>query len=275
MFTGKLPRALGLAGVPGGRPRSVGRHLASERERMLPFVLGCAGYRTAAFSANLWVSDPGGFATGIDHFHQADSGRQAKLADGGLRARLAQWREAVRSDVDDGAAEVGQALGTFVEEASDPFFCFVNLIECHSPYLPPKPFADRSRLERIRAAEDARRYYQLEEVWKVCLGGIEVPAATLERLISQYRASISYMDRWLAELCERLDRAGKLDETLLIVTADHGENFGEGGLIAHGLSLDNRLLHVPFVVAGSGGGHRATEQPGRVAGVYRRGRRSG
>jgi arylsulfatase A-like enzyme len=67
-----------------------------------------------------------------------------------------------------------------------------------------------------------------------------------------YRASIRYMDDWLARLLERLDAARVLDDTLVIVTADHGENLGEGGLVAHALSLDNRLIHVPLVAAGPG-----------------------
>jgi arylsulfatase A-like enzyme len=47
-----------------------------------------------------------------------------------------------------------------------------------------------------------------------------------------------------------------LDETLVIVTADHGENLGEGGLIGHALSLDERLINVPLVMAGPGAGAR-------------------
>jgi arylsulfatase A-like enzyme len=60
------------------------------------------------------------------------------------------------------------------------------------------------------------------------------------------------MDDWLAGVLEALDGRGILDDTLVIVTSDHGENFGEGGLIAHGFSLDQRLIHVPLVMAGPG-----------------------
>ncbi len=63
-----------------------------------------------------------------------------------------------------------------------------------------------------------------------------------------YRRAIAYMDDWLAGVLEALDRAGSSSETLVIVTSDHGENFGEEGLIAHGFSLDERLIHVPFVM---------------------------
>jgi arylsulfatase A-like enzyme len=60
------------------------------------------------------------------------------------------------------------------------------------------------------------------------------------------------MDSWLAGILDALDRKGMLEQTLVIVTSDHGENLGEDGLIAHGFSLDERLIHVPFVSAGPG-----------------------
>jgi len=130
----------------------------------------------------------------------------------------------------------------------------VNLIECHSPYLPPRGYGQVSIADRLRAAEDSRLYYGLDAIWRACVGGFEVPEDTLGRLRRLYQASISYMDAWLGGLLERLDRAGRLDDTAVIVTSDHGENFGEGGLLTHALSLDNRLIHVPFLVSGPGAG---------------------
>ena len=252
IFTGKLPRAVGLAGVPGGKPPDVKAHLAAEQERLLPEVFRRAGYRTFAASANFWVSPASGFGIGFEDFLEADSGRQAKLTPSGVRERLAWWREAVRGKIDDGAAELADRLGGLLRESDDPFFCFINMVECHSPYLPPRPFAVGSPIERIRVAEDCSRHYTLEQIWRTCLGGEVVPEAALRRLRRQYAASIRYMDDWIGRLAESLDAVGQLDDTLLVITADHGENFGEDGLIAHSLSLDNRLIHVPFVAAGPG-----------------------
>jgi arylsulfatase A-like enzyme len=65
-----------------------------------------------------------------------------------------------------------------------------------------------------------------------------------------YGASIRYMDDWLARICEALDERGALDDTIVMVTSDHGENFGEAGLLAHCFSLDDRLIHVPLIVRG-------------------------
>jgi arylsulfatase A-like enzyme len=65
-----------------------------------------------------------------------------------------------------------------------------------------------------------------------------------------YDASIRQLDDWLARVLQRLDDARVLSDTVVVVASDHGENFGEGHRFGHTASLDNRLLHVPFVSAG-------------------------
>ena len=63
-----------------------------------------------------------------------------------------------------------------------PFFWFVNLIECHSPYLPPRPENDLSALRRLRAAEEARRYLTFTGILRACAGGFDIPDGALERM---------------------------------------------------------------------------------------------
>jgi arylsulfatase A-like enzyme len=170
----------------------------------------------------------------------------------GRRERLRWLLEGARARADDGAGAVERVLERSLARSDKPFFCFVNLLECHSPYLPPKPYGRVSLLDRLRAADDARRYHTLDDIWRTNVGAARVPEASLARSRRMYAAAIRYMDDWLGRVLERLDAARALDDTLVIVISDHGENFGEGGLIAHGLSLDNRLIHVPFVAAGPG-----------------------
>jgi hypothetical protein len=89
----------------------------------------------------------------------------------------------------------------------------------------------------------------------ICLyvaGQHDVPAAAMQRMRHLYDRAVSYMDEWLGGILEALDARGILDDTLVIVTSDHGENFGEGRLLAHGFSLDERLIRVPLVLAGPG-----------------------
>jgi arylsulfatase A-like enzyme len=251
MFSGLFPRAAGLSRVPGGSPHDCRPAVEGLTDRWLPEVLRRAGYRTAAVSANLWLSPASGFATGFDRFELVASGRHAQIHAAGPRARLAWSLEGLRARVDDGARAAESATARLTDEIDErPFFWFVNLVECHSPYLPPRPYNDLGPLERLRAAEDARRYQNLDAIWRACAGGFDIPDESLERMRHLYRRSVRYLDDWLARLLERLDGRGVLGDTLTIVTSDHGENLGEGGLLAHTLSLDNRLIHVPFVAAG-------------------------
>lgn len=258
LFTGLLPRAAGAQGLPGMAMADTAPALRAHSDRNLAEVLRRAGYDTGAVSANLWISETSGFATGFEDFVSIDSGRQARVNDGAA-GRLGWAVEAARARTDDGTAEAGRTLRRWIEDAPDekPWFRFVNLIECHSPYLPPRPYNHLGPLARIRAAAEARRHLNLTAIWRTCVGGAPVPEAALERMRSLYAAAVRYQDAWLDSILEALARRGVLESTVVIVTADHGENLGEAGLITHALSLDDRLLRVPLVIAGP----RAADAP--------------
>jgi arylsulfatase A-like enzyme len=273
MFTGRLSRELGLGQAPAETPPSARPVVQAQRERLLAHVLGTAGYQTGGVTTNMWAGSMSGFDTGFDRFVDVDSSRQGRL-DGGTRARLRWgWEAVARGDLDDGAAEAGKVLEAWIGAAPPaPFFWFVNLVEAHSPYLPPRPYDRIGRLGRLRAAEDARRYLTLSSIMRVCAGALEVPEPALELMRALYAGSVRYLDDWVARLLEQLEGAGLLDGTLVIVTSDHGENLGENGLLAHTASLDERLIHVPFVAAGPGareldGMRSLIELPARLARV--------
>ncbi len=252
-FLGSPPRSVGLSRAPRGRGDLCRPIIESQRDRFLPEVMRRNGYETSVVSANLWISEHNGFATGFDRYHDVRGARVAKMASTGLRARLEWYLEALQARTDDGAETIEDLLGEWLgSRGSAPFFWFVNLIECHSPYLPPKPVNDLGPLERIRAAEDGRRYQTLEGVLRIVGTGAPVPERSLARMRHLYQRSIELMDGWLARVLDKLDRRGVLDSTVVIVTSDHGENFGENNLIGHAGSLDDRLLSVPLVAAGPG-----------------------
>jgi arylsulfatase A-like enzyme len=81
-------------------------------------------------------------------------------------------------------------------------------------------------------------------------GRMRVSKSSRQRMWYLYRRAVRSMDDFLERLMNRLDAARLLDDTIVVVVSDHGENFGEGGLYGHGLSLDDRLIRVPFVVGG-------------------------
>ena len=253
MFTGLLPRAAGLSRAPGERPSGCRPTLEAAADRLLPEVLRRAGFRTRGVSTNVWVSEASGFGTGFDDWRDITPNRALQMNSPKPVPR-AQWAlDALRARSDDGAAEAGRVLrGWFSESADQPQFWFVNLIECHSPYLPPKPFNDLGPLDRMRAADEARRHLTLGEIWRVCVSEFDVPTDALERMRHLYDRSIRQLDAWVGQTLTALDEAGRLDETVVLVCSDHGENFGEGGFLGHAYSLDERLLHVPFIAIGPG-----------------------
>lgn len=259
MFLGQLPRAAGLNRAPGERPAGCRAVIEAARERLLPEVLRREGYRTRGVSSNIWVANASGFGTGFDEFRDVSPNRVLQMVSGDLRPRLRWTLDALRARSDDGAADAGKLLrGWFGERGEQPDFWFVNLIECHSPYLPPKPWNDLGPLDRIRAAEEARRHLTLGEIWRVCVSEFDVPGDALARMRHLYDRSVRQLDAWMADTLTALDDAGRLDDTLVLVCSDHGENFGEGGLLGHAYSLDERLLHVPFIAAGPGAPERMT-----------------
>ncbi len=154
---------------------------------------------------------------------------------------------------DDGAAAIELLLRDWMKETqSQPFFWFVNLVECHSPYLPPRPYNDVSLGARIKAARDVQRYQTVGAVWRACAVREPLSSTALSRMRHLYGRSIRQMDDWLGRLLEQMDGHGLLDDTLVIVTSDHGENLGEGNMIGHAFSLDERLVHIPLIVSGPG-----------------------
>jgi arylsulfatase A-like enzyme len=250
LLSGFLPRDMGLGQAPGG-PLGVRPVLESMAEHLLPERLRRAGWHTVGISANHWIAEHSGFATGFDDWHQVVSGRSNQFVGEGLRSRVAWGLECLRAHTDDGAAEAEALIHQLLVErkADQPFFCFVNLIECHSPYLPPKPANDLSPIQRLRAADEARRYLTFLGIIRACTGVLTVPDGAFERMRHLYNRSVHLMDEWLARVLEALDAAGVLDETCVIVTSDHGENLGEGGLLGHAFSLDERLVRVPFIAS--------------------------
>src|SRR4051794_1811421 len=251
LFAGAMPSTIGLARAPDGRATQCKPVLEQQRKRLLPAVLNDAGYQTKGVSANLWISPENGFATGFDSFAAVSTKRNKKMTDASWRSHLSWSVQALRARVDDGGRAAAEVIESWLREGPlGPFFWFVNLIECHSPYLPPRKWSPGGPLRRLRAAELARDYQTMLSVWAASAGAIDVPEKAVAEMRAFYAASVRYADNWVGWLLDRLSARGLLDDTIVMVTSDHGENLGESGRVGHAFWLDDRLIRVPLVTMG-------------------------
>ena len=251
MFTGLLPRSAGLGQVGMTQFKNFPAVLEALRERVLSEVFTRAGYETAGISTNAWISDRTGFSTGFERFVQVGGHRAPGIRAKRRRDRASWYLQALRARQDDGASEVEALLDEWLKARSRrPFLWFVNLMECHSPYLPPKPFNRLNAPGRLKAAHEAAQHLTVENIWRCTCGGFDVPEPAIHRMRQLYADAIRQLDAWLARVLELLDQRGVLDETQVVITSDHGENLGEGERMGHAFSLDDNLLRVPLVTAG-------------------------
>jgi arylsulfatase A-like enzyme len=261
IFSGLLPSEHGVTGeavlTPGGL-RTPKPRVDALGDRWLPEKLRRKGYATFAATGNPWVGPAVGLTMGFDRVVEAwRDAPLPKLSDplagsrtsSKLRAASVYARRALGLG-DGGAASSLDAFGGFLREGGGrPFFAFFNVMEPHAPYAPPHGHGN-VRLRRRPAAMAAVRRWNADRMLRYCLGREEIGDGELALLWALYRGEISYTEAWLARSLEILDDRGLLDDTLVIVTADHGENLGEHHLLSHVMSMHETLLHVPLAIAG-------------------------
>jgi arylsulfatase A-like enzyme len=120
-----------------------------------------------------------------------------------------------------------------------PFFAFLNYFDAHHPYLAPAPL-DRHHPRSREEGLAFRDWWWLEK--------LDLDAGIIRQAKSAYGDCVRHADRQLGRLLDQLQRRGHLENTLVIVTSDHGEQFGEHDLFLHGNSLYQPVLHVPLVI---------------------------
>ncbi len=144
---------------------------------------------------------------------------------------------------------IDQQLDTLATQ-SEPFFLYAHYNQTHRPYYPPlawfDKYGDRFELSRQEAGEFSMDVHR-NLVEKVA-NGCPFTDDEWETLLALYDAQLEYTDTFLGKL---FDRIQALDgETIVVVTSDHGEHFGERGALGHKYVLDDALLRVPLVTAG-------------------------
>lgn len=235
LFSGLPPEVHGCAGA--NLRCDPGTTMLAER-------FAAAGYRTAGFSNNPWVTGSTGLADGFDTFVEVF--RESYAVE---RAIVRYVDEDTTGLQDAGAARSVAALDRWLDGVEDePVFVFVNLVEAHFPYDPPEGWRGRDRDTIPNPAEDRR---VLDHFLRDAYAGTLSEA---DRAVAWglYEDEVAYVDHQLGGILDTLAEHGRGDG-LTVVTADHGEAFAEHRLgaiqlVDHQLSVYDELLHVPLAV---------------------------
>ena len=127
-----------------------------------------------------------------------------------------------------------------------PFFAFLNYFDAHYPYLPPEPYLTRfgphGKLRWLGHTPDFD----------------EVPSREIPLKNNQYDGAIAYLDAEIEHVLTRLDERGLLDNTIVVITSDHGEHWGDHERLAHANSLYRQVLQVPLLISAPNAGAPGT-----------------
>jgi arylsulfatase A-like enzyme len=142
------------------------------------------------------------------------------------------------------AHQLNEQVYQWFDHRSDrPFFLFLNYNDAHDPYEIPPPYNDLYG----HASEKSKHLLQAASLGQFTLAPNERAG-----VIAAYDGCLNYIDSQVGELLRFLERSPDWSNTYVIITADHGEAFGEHGNYTHGWNLYHEVLHVPLIIAGPG-----------------------
>ncbi|HJQ84542.1 MAG TPA: sulfatase [Candidatus Binatia bacterium] len=203
-------------------------------ETTLAEALHAAGYTTGGFSANGLIGPQFGFGQGYDRYRahfvlKRDAPQYMWMSERGptMNAEALQWIDFLWSQG---------------HHPSKPVFLYLQYMETHSPYAPLPAF-----LARVRGDESPLDLHAVNEA--VYFGHLlGVSDVMLHDIVDVYDAEVLALDAAIQQLFAALGQRGFLDNAVVIITADHGEEFKEHGLMGHEKTLYEEVIHVPLLV---------------------------
>jgi arylsulfatase A-like enzyme len=260
--------------------------------RMMPDAMGRFGYRTAFISTNPLVSRSYGFARSVDLYRGAHSQasyrtnlyhavillkkiEQRVLGPDGVGPVLAYrrtWR--ALSNVlhpgefrDDAAWVHGEFLRWLDRQEEDaPIFAYLHYMEPHRPWEPDAPFDEMFRQEGYEGPP-LRHPPRISAAHPPVMKSSALDDDDLHRIVANYDGEIADWDHHFGIFLEELKKRGLYDSTLIVVVADHGEEFYEHETWGHGHSLFQEVIHVPLIVKLPGNRHGGVRVAGQVRSV--------
>lgn len=258
MFTGQFP----------GEHHATGMNLyLRSTYPTIAQILYRAGYQTAGFSANPFVVHKTGLDRGFEYFeeHHDNAGKDK------IRSIWKKWRfyldslcrsylhfalvkvekKKRKTSAYPSAEEVLESVNEWIKNGRDnnrPFFLFINLMDAHRPFRPS------AHLKLDRFFEDKKSYKKAlkinQNAFRYVGGAVQMEKKDFELLTKLYDAKIRYADDQLKSLFDLLRRDHIWENTLVIITSDHGEYYGERHFMGHSVAAGYSTLRIPLIIKG-------------------------
>ena len=218
--------------------------------------LGANGYDTLALTANALIGHATGLARGFVELKDIRNVFQGERLTGwqkkanALYRRLYYGRNPHQSSwYDSGAWRLNFDMQRWIRRqqrggGERPFFIFANYMEPHLRYDPPRAF----RQQYLSPAQEKRWEQVNQNAWKYMSGEAQMSADDWDILTRLYDAELAYLDGRLGQLYDFLRQNQLLDDTLLIITSDHGENLGDHQMMDHQYCVYDTLARLPLIV---------------------------
>jgi len=266
IFTGKYP----------SRHKTLGKEIRLKSENTTIAESLAIKYDTLGVTCCQILGLGSGFEKGFTHYAEVVESSLVRLI---KRRRISELKDFIWRMVrgpDKGTSQATEMIKAFTKQShrDRPFFVFVNYFTAHTPYDPPSPFKGRfcnefdesslylqellaNSLLGLTTEKISKRTTDMRKLQWIASGGggfsFSVKEASVSReeweiIRAWYDGEIAYLDSHIGNLVQSLKENGILDDTLLLLTSDHGENFGDHGLAVHPLCLYDSLLRVPLIM---------------------------
>ncbi|MCK4341227.1 MAG: sulfatase-like hydrolase/transferase [Phycisphaerae bacterium] len=253
-FTGLMPSEHGASD-------KFERRVLNEQLPTIAELFRGAGYQTYLYSANPNISRTFKFTRGFDveehpwdkkYLQQAFRIVHGKIPPHDHSSELAaKIRAGQASDWGIKASGELHRKGTLAwlgqRDPQRPFFIFLNYMEAHRPYIPAETYR-----RRMMTPEQVARSYQIDlswtRIWSYTFGLSDYSAVDLALTAATYDSTLAELDDLFHNLLAALEAGGHLENTVVVLTADHGEQLGEHHMLDHQYSVYEPLLRVPLVI---------------------------
>lgn len=225
LFTGTYPSRHGARFAPKESTANSPLHVNCLDDKLptLAEVLLENGYVTAGIGGGPWFHQKFGLGRGFSFY------RDPAIENG------AQWMSRTAEEVNE------IALAWLQKNHHRPFFLFINYFDPHTPYSAPHPFS--TWFGQPPGVTDA-----FEVTDKLMRDGEKLSDMEFQSLLLAYDNEIAYADFYLGKLLDEMKKVGVYYNTIIIITSDHGEYFGEHDLLTHSVMVYEEVVRIPLII---------------------------